>query len=74
MRINKLTKSKLKKYIYTESDLGEGLLDEGVYYPNNITKSKDATFINLEMADKKIDSHKLRVPNVQEDFTYSYYC
>ena len=73
MNSNQTSKIKSKKYIYTEQDLGEGLLDEGVSYPYIL----DKTNLQHEVCtDIELKGNFLMkdVPNVQEDLTYEFYC
>ena len=72
----KPTNNKSKKYIYTEEDLGEGLLDEGVTFPYELdsmadVKSKKRAY---QFTDNNSSIYTPEVPNVQEDLTYAYYC
>ena len=64
-------------YIYTEADLGEGILDEGVdpsYYAsakeNNEIHVVKHNFKSIVVENK---SYGLDNINVEEDFNYAYY-
>ena len=59
MRNSKPSTAKTEKYIYTEEDLGEGLLDAGVTY-------------NYDMAASD-NSNMNEGLNVQEDFSQAYF-
>lgn len=66
------------QYIYTEADLGEGLLDAGVELPYQIIL-RDRKFQLFESIADAMDmplykNKNLEVPNVAEDFSYAYYC
>lgn len=56
-----LSNNKNKHYIYTEEDLGEGILNEGVSLLYSTSEKE-----NMSQAGK--------VLNVEEDFSYAYYC
>ena len=64
-------------YIYTEADLGEGILDEGVdpsYYAsgneNNEINKVDYNFESISAENRNYTLEKI---NVEEDFNYAYY-
>ena len=66
------------QYIYTEADLGEGLLDAGVELPCQIIL-RDRKFQLFKSIADAMDmplyiNKNLEVPNVAEDFSYAYYC
>lgn len=68
---------KSKQYIYTEADLGEGILDEGVT-AQNISLQKES-IINKNSADSYMldmlqNKNTREVVNIDEDFSYAYYC
>lgn len=74
MRSAQTVKAKTKKYIYTEEDLGEGLLEEGVtnpYFLDCTNSGNNDLLFNNDLKDSTLSKE---VPNVQEDFTYAYYC
>lgn len=72
---NSTFSNKSNKYIYTEADLGEGLLDEGVTYPYQLDTIEQNHTLNYDIAlIKTTQSIKPGVPNVQDDFSYTYYC
>ena len=77
MRNNKSTDKKSKKYIYTEADLGEGLLDAGVTYPYDsrevILNRQEGTNNLFDIAAKNNNLYNAESPIVQNDFSYSYY-
>ncbi len=73
MRSNQTTGLKTKKYIYTEEDLGEGLLEEGVINPYFLQSSKNITVQNSTDNFLKMSLLNKESINVQEDFTYVYY-
>ncbi len=65
------------QYIYTEADLGEGLLDEGVELPYKIILRDRKFQLDKSIADA-IDmpiyrNNNEEMPNVAEDFSYAYY-
>lgn len=72
MRSNQASGSKSKKYIYTEKDLGEGLLEEGVTNPYFL---ENTNTVNIDNFSNSLKSNNLLRDgiNVQEDFTYVYY-
>ena len=74
MRNNQTGKIKSQKYIYTEQDLGEGLLDEGVNY--SYTADNKFNLHNDIFNDSELKGSFLMrdVPNVREDLTYEFYC
>ena len=64
-------------YIYTEADLGEGILDEGVnpsYYTTSIDNI-EATNQDYKVVTSlvEIKNYGLKIVNVEEDFNYAYY-
>ena len=66
------------QYIYTEADLGEGLLDAGVELPYQIIL-RDRKFQLFKSIADTMDmplyiNKNLEVPNVAEDLSYAYYC
>jgi hypothetical protein len=73
-----LSNTKCQRYIYTEADLGEGILDEGVsqsYSTNqkyNTLQGANAIVYTMEAIGNK--TIRMDVPNVEEDFSYTYYC
>ena len=75
---NKYSASKKnKQYIYTEADLGEGILEEGVTVQyaslqkvSNINKSN----ADVYMPDSLPNKNSREVVNIEEDFSYAYYC
>ena len=65
------------QYIYTEADLGEGLLDAGVELPYQIIL-RDKKFQLVKSIADAMDMPLYRnnneeVMNVAEDFSYAYY-
>ena len=65
------------QYIYTEADLGEGLLDAGVELPYQIIL-RDRKFQIVKSIADAMDmplyrNKNVEVPNVAEDFSYAYY-
>lgn len=64
-------------YIYTEADLGEGILDEGVnpaYYTasnENVEASNNSDNVVSNFVENK--NNRLEIVNVEEDFNYAYY-
>ena len=69
---------KQKQYIYTEADLGEGILDAGVSVKyltgkkDNGVKKANAAIYSMDMPQNK---NNLRaVLNIESDFNYAYYC
>ena len=77
MTNSNLTDYKKNIYIYTEADLGEGILDEGVdpsYYTSakeNIeTYEVEHNFKSISVENKNYGLEKI---NVEEDFNYAYY-
>lgn len=73
MRSNPTNSLKTKKYVYTEKDLGEGLLDEGVTNPYFLQTTNKTTRQNLSAKLLKFSLLCKESINVQEDFTYVYY-
>lgn len=67
-----------QQYIYTEADLGEGLLDEGIEVPYKTPKRENKFQIRSSVADAMdmplYRTRSMEVPNVDEDFSYVYYC
>lgn len=64
-------------YIYTEADLGEGILDEGVdpsFYAsaNEHVGTSELAFSFKSIAEES-KSYGLEIINVEEDFNYAYY-
>ena len=72
MRGNYNTSLKPKKYVYTEKDLGEGLLEEGVSHAYFVDINR-TTNNNVNSSQVKNNSLLRDCINVQEDFTYVYY-
>ncbi len=66
------------QYIYTEADLGEGLLDEGIELPYKIILKNTKFQLVKSIADAMdmplYRNKNVEVPNVAEDFSYAYYC
>lgn len=64
-------------YIYTEADLGEGILDEGVdpsYYASTIENNEIHEMgYNFKSDSTEIKNYSLEKINVEEDFNYAYY-
>lgn len=78
MRTKHSFAKKNKQYIYTEADLGEGLLDEGVsveqanFQKNNThNKINDGIFV-MDMPQSKNCVKEML--NIEEDFSFTYYC
>lgn len=68
-----LSPKKNNQYIYTEADLGEGLLDEGVRVRNvNNTKGKNGNIYTANMNKNKNTTTSLF--NIEEDLGFTYYC
>lgn len=72
-----LASKKNKQYIYTEADLGEGILDEGVTVQyaslqkiSNVNKSNADVYVMNSLPNK----NNRKVVNLEEDFSYAYYC
>ena len=66
-----LSPKKNNQYIYTEADLGEGLLDEGVRVRNvNNTKGKNGNIYTANMSKNTTTS----LFNIEEDLGFTYYC
>jgi len=65
------------QYIYTEADLGEGLLDAGVELPYQIILRNRKFQLVKSIADAMdmplYRNNNVEVPNVAEDFSYAYY-
>ena len=64
-------------YVYTEADLGEGILDEGVnpsYYASvNENIEIQEVDNNFRSTSAEIKNYGLEIINVEEDFNYAYY-
>jgi len=75
-RITKFATKKVQ-YIYTEADLGEGLLDEGVELPFKVTLRERKFQLVKSIADAMdmplYRNNNVGMPNVAEDFSYAYY-
>ena len=75
-KIRQFARKKVQ-YIYTEADLGEGLLDEDVELPYKIIL-RDRKFqlvnSNADAMDMPLyRNNNVEVLNVAEDFSYAYY-
>ena len=71
------TSKKSKQYIYTEADLGEGILDEGVtvqYASLQKVSNVDKSNADAYMLDSLPNKNSREVVNIEEDFSYAYYC
>ncbi len=78
MLTKQLASKKQKQYIYTEADLGEGILDIGVSMKyltvkkDNRVKKANGTIYPMTILQNK---NNLRaVLNMESDFNYAYYC
>ena len=77
MTSSNLPDNKKNIYIYTEADLGEGILDEGVD-PSYYTCARENTEIyevesNFKFISIENKNYGLEKINVEEDFNYAYY-
>lgn len=64
-------------YIYTEADLGVGILEEGInpsYYTTTSDFIED-NILQFSIMPSEIDNKNsgLEIVNVEDDFNYSYY-
>ncbi len=76
MRTSQLTISKFKKYIYTEADLGEGLLDAGVSYPYSISNIENNLQEHIDRRYELIGNNtaaKQKFPVAQDGVAYAYF-
>ena len=76
MHTSQLSNSKFKKYIYTEEDLGEGLLDAGVPNPSQASNVVN----NLhELAERRYElignntAARQKFPVAQDGIAYAYF-
>ena len=64
-------------YIYTEADLGEGILEEGInpsYYATTNDFIEDNILrYNIMPTEFESKNYGLEIVNVEDDFNYSYY-
>lgn len=76
MSTNKPNIKKSKKYIYTEADLGEGLLDAGVVYPCEMTTTfnQEDCIEKEEPGDQNIDGYLSSKPMLHNNTVHTYYC
>ncbi len=68
---------KNKQYIYTEADLGEGILEEGVSVEYTILQkvsNRYKSVADAHMLDSLQNKNNREVVNIDEDFSYAYYC
>ena len=76
MHTSHLSNSKFKKYIYTEEDLGEGLLDAGVSYPcqatNVVNNLHELTERRYELIGNNTAA-KQKFPVAQDGIAYAYF-
>ena len=77
MTNNNLPGKKNDIYVYTEADLGEGILDEGVdpsYYATaNENFEIQEVDNNFRLTTAEIKNYGSEIINVEEDFNYAYY-
>lgn len=75
MNHSNLPDKKKDTYIYTEADLGEGILEEGInpsYYVNDNTEEYLIQY-NITPTEVENKNYGLEIVNVEDDFNYSYY-
>ena len=74
---SKQASKKKNNYIYTEADLGEGILDEGVnpaYYTAHNENLDTGFSCNNIISNLLFNKNNgLEIVNVEEDFNYAYY-
>ena len=68
-----LSPKKNNQYIYTEADLGEGLLDEGVLVRNTSNKKDKNESIYAVNANQNKNA-TISFFNIEEDLGFTYYC
>ena len=76
MRTSQLSISKLKKYVYTEEDLGEGLLDAGVSYPYQVSNIENTLHEVPERRFELIGNNtaaRQKFPVAQDGIAYAYF-
>ncbi len=76
MHTRQLSNSKFKKYIYTEEDLGEGLLEAGVCNPCQVSNIENNLHENIERRYELIGNNtaaRQKFPVAQDGIAYAYF-
>ena len=77
MNHSNLPDKKKDTYIYTEADLGEGILEEGInpsYYSISYENINEFSLkYNNTPTEAENKNYGLEIVNVEDDFNYSYY-
>lgn len=76
MHTNQLSIRKFKKYIYTEEDLGEGLLDAGVCNPYQVSDIENNLHEHTEKRYELIGNNtaaRQKFPVAQDGIAYAYF-